>query len=74
MGGSIAVHFWVCAPGDNIHNIFKGCLTLLFKIKIDNNFDNKFYRNRAEQYRIILFWRSIKASPVPGNPRRRCPR
>lgn len=31
------------------------CLTLFFKIKTDNNFDNKFYKNRAEQYRIILF-------------------
>ncbi len=28
---------------------------LFFKIKIDNNFDNKFYKNRAEQHSIILF-------------------
>ena len=33
--------------------------------------NQKFYKNRAEQYRIILFWRSLRASPVPDNPLRK---
>lgn len=47
------------------------CLTLFFKIKIDNNFDNKFYKNRAEQYRIILFEKLFTVSQAPGNPHRK---
>ena len=43
-------------------------------LKIDNNFDNKFYRNYTEQYRIILFRRSLKASPVPDIPHQSSPR
>ncbi|MDE7287625.1 MAG: phage integrase SAM-like domain-containing protein [Lachnospiraceae bacterium] len=39
-------------------NIFKGVSNAILQVKIDNNFDNKFYRNRTEQYRIMLFWRS----------------
>jgi hypothetical protein len=33
--------------------------------------NQKFYKNRAEQYRIILFWRSLRASSVPDNPLRK---
>ena len=33
--------------------------------------NQKFYKNRAEQYRIILFFFFLRASSVPDNPLRK---